>query len=454
MWIPALPAFAGRAAPVPVPPASAAPARWLLSGPVVSSTQTPQAVWSISDALKLALKNNPNLRAARTNYEAAQAALDESYGVYLPTLDVSAQAERSTLPAPSAGLSGILGQNNPYADGMAEVRQTLFDFGKGLERIRAAKSGLLSARERYLALRNLIKLSTERSFYNVASAEKMVEVAKKGLAKYEETYRDTNLYVKTGVRPAFDLTQSEVQLSRAQLNLISAKNALDLARIALLNIMGMTRQVRFTIKEPAMQTFDVRAESMRLSDLTAEALMARPEMRAAKAEISASRALLQEERLEYFPTFSADAWSGRFLPDYPSSLRTAYAFGVGATWNLFDGWQTASRVRELRARLGSEKALFNAEAEQVVAEVASAYMNLVRAEQSERVAQNSLFFAKENLNYAQLRYTNGVGTMLELLTAETSLVNAQADFVQTLYRRAIAVASLRQAVNVPLKGEK
>ena len=87
---------------------------------------------------------------------------------------------------------------------------------------------------------------------------------------------------------------------------------------------------------------------------------------------------------------------------------------------------------------------------EIVAEVATAFMNLVRAEQNETVADEGLVFAKENFHYAQLRYDSDIGTILELLVAETSLVDADAGQVQARYRYATSLAALQTAVNAPL----
>ena len=420
-----------------------------------SSSAPPKYTWSLEDVIGIALNNNPDIQSAQDNLAAASRVVQETYSVYLPQVDASGYSTRSTLPVPSAGSTALLGLNRPYTEGMIGVRQTLFDFGRGLQDIRARRAESRSAGEELIALRNVIELSTERAFYDVASSQKLVEVARKSLAQFEETYRRTNLLVQTGVRPAFDLSQAAVELSKAQLALINAKNTRDLAKVALLNIMGMERVETFALKESASQAPSLRVRTLSMERLTDKALQARPEMRRYQFEREAAIARLRLQRRDYLPTLGASGWYGRFLPDYPTALRSAWSYGLGVSWNLFDGLATTFRIKELEARLDQEEALAKRQSQSIVAEVATAFMNLLRAEQNETVADEGLVFAKENFHYAQLRYDADIGTILELLVAETSLVNADAVQVQARYRYATSLSALQTAVNAPLiEGQK
>jgi len=181
----------------------------------------------------------------------------------------------------------------------------------------------------------------------------------------------------------------------------------------------------------------ILVKTLSMDRLTDTALESRPEMRRVQLQEEAALDRLKGLRRTYLPSIGATGWYGRYLPDYPDAIRGAWGYGVGATWNLFDGMATTYRVKELEARLDQDHARAKRQSQNIVAEVASAYMNLMRAEQNEAVADKALEFAKQNFHYAQLRFDADVGTILELLVAETSLVNADAVQVQaaTVTRR-------------------
>jgi len=67
--------------------------------------------------------------------------------------------------------------------------------------------------------------------------------------RFQETQRDAAILVKTGVRPPFDLTQANVELVTARLELIKAQNSRDLAKVALLTLIGVQDRVDFELSE-------------------------------------------------------------------------------------------------------------------------------------------------------------------------------------------------------------
>ncbi len=211
----------------------------------------------------------------------------------------------------------------------------------------------------------------------------------------------------------------------------------------------MQKQIEFTLDEGSAQTVPL-VKQLDMDTLTAEALKYRPEMKQMDEEAESTKYEFHAVTRDYFPTVAVTGWYAKYLPDYPVQLQNTWGVGIGATWNLFDGLNTTSRLGELSARLDEKQALLEREKERIVAEVAADYMDLSRAEASLSVAQNALDAATENLKYAQKRYEAAVGTILELLIAETSMVDSQAIQIQAKYGYSISLATLETAVNAPL----
>jgi outer membrane protein TolC len=103
--------------------------------------------WTLDDVKKLADTQNPDLKAARANYDATSATILQAWSGYLPQVDVRAGFEQTTLPSPSAGATSQLGTALPYSSAVASVKQTLFDFGKTLAEIGASKALTKSAEQ-------------------------------------------------------------------------------------------------------------------------------------------------------------------------------------------------------------------------------------------------------------------------------------------------------------------
>jgi outer membrane protein TolC len=411
-----------------------------------------RAVWTMDDVTRLALENNPDVLTALANVAAARAVVGEAASVYLPHLSAQGQTLRTTLPQPSAGLTPNLGQNDPYTWGSASFRQTLFDFGQGLEAIRAGQAGRRAEQRQLEAVKNQIRLGVEEAFDDVELSEKLVGVAQRGVDRFQETQRDAALLVKTGVRPPFDLSQANVELVTAQLELIKARNSRDLAKVALLTLIGVRDRIDFELSESTVAAASIAG--LDLDRLIADGVQYRPEIGREEAALAQADSTLNGARVSLLPTVQAQGWYGGFEADYPESLRKAWGLGLGASWNFFDGWFTPSRIRELAARRDAARAQYEKERLAVVQDVSNAYLNLGRARQNLDVSEQALGFAKENLDLGQKRYKAGVGTILELLIAETSEFNAEAEELQAVYGLSVAAKELETAVNLPLEKMK
>ena len=102
-----------------------------------------------------------------------------------------------------------------YSSAVVNLNQTLFDFGKNLSLINASRAQTSSAEQEAAAVKNIVEVVVERAFYDVIAAQKLLEAAKRSLDQFQETYRTTSVLVRTGSRPAFDLSQANVELAKS-----------------------------------------------------------------------------------------------------------------------------------------------------------------------------------------------------------------------------------------------
>ena len=424
-----------------------------ISAPVMNSSPT---VWTLEEVKKIAFENNPDLKSARANYEAASKGISIALSGYLPHVDLYAKFDQTTLPSPSAGATSQLGSSLPYKMATVTLHQTIFDFGKTLSKIGSSRAHSQEAEQEAISVRNAVELAVQRAFYDVQSTAQLIEVAKKGLGTFDETLRRTEVLVRTGAKPQFDLTQAKVEVAKAKLYLISAQNTHDFAAIALLNLMGIEDEIVFTLQDQGtpVEFSGVSAATLNQSNLVALAIQSRPELKKQLFALDASRDDYSGELRNYLPTISLEAWSGRYLPDYPPSIAEAWGVGVVGTWHIFEGFETTFRAAQLSHKIDSQEALAQKDKLAITAEVTRGFKDLAKSEDSLLVANEALDSSKENLYLAQKRYEANVATILELLTAESSLLNSEAVAVTARYDHEISLATLRKAVNAPLKSDQ
>jgi outer membrane protein TolC len=424
--------------------------------PKPPSTGTgPTLTWTLSQVKKITFDHNPDLETAKQNYNAATKGIGIAVAGYLPHVTVSGSYEDTTFPSPSGGVGNQLGQELPYTMVTASVNQTLFDFGKVLSRISENRSLSHASEQEAVALRNAIELAVERAFYNVQATEELVHVSQKGLEKYQETFRRTEVLVRTGSRPQFDLTQAKVQVAQAKAVVINEQNLHEFAKIALLNIMGVQDQPNFVLVDDISTAHisEVTSKQLSLPDLLRRAQLLRPEIKRQEYRFDAARSQVSEVSRDYLPSLFLQGWVGKFLPNYPVSVADSWGVGIGLTWHIFDGLETTNQVGQLAARADAEESQIIKNKLDVTSDVNRGYNDLIRSEETLKVAEEALDASKENLNLAQKRYDVNVATILELLIAENSLLSSEASAVTARYDHEVAIATLKKAVNGPLLPE-
>ena len=409
--------------------------------------------WTLEDVIKIALENNPDLKSAKANYLAASKGVGIAVSGYLPHVDIYSKFEQTSLPNPNAGATAQLGVSLPYQMITASLSQTIFDFGKVLGRISSSRAKNNASEQEAISVRNAVELAVQRAFYDVESTEQLIQVAKKGLGKYNETLRRTQVLVKTGTKPSFDLSQARVEAAKAELIVINAQNSYDYAQIALLNLMGIQEQISFTLIDQGTpkEFLGVSSDKLILDKLIEEALVYRPEMKKQQFSLESVRSELSTEIKNYFPTFSLQAWAGKFLPNYPPPISDTWGVAVVGTWHIFEGLETTFRAGEISARVVSQEAMVDKDRLAILSEVTRSYKDLIRSENNLKVAIDALDNSKENLRLAEKRYASNIATILELLTAENALLNFEASSVTARFDHEIALATLRRMVNAPLK---
>ena len=121
------------------------------------------------------------------------------------------------------------------------------------------------------------------------------------------------------------------------------------------------------------------------------------------------------------------------------------------SWSLWDGGTTSESVKVQEANLERYKEANYQIMDSINLAVRQAYLNMKSAEQTISSTRVAVEQGQENFRIASLRYRAGVGTNLDVLDAETSLETARNNYVDALFNYNIAVATLENAMGVPLE---
>ena len=213
------------------------------------------------------------------------------------------------------------------------------------------------------------------------------------------------------------------------------------------NLIGLPIDTKINIQDELKYTkYDLSlAECMDL------AMTNRPDGVAAAKAIEQAKASVKAAQAGNLPQLSAYA---SYTVDGDDAFNNDAAekseVGVKASWNLFDNNVTKAQVRQAEAALA--KAQENAQYvnEGIQLEVHQAYLNLLSAEKNIQTTSVAVNQASEDYTIAQVRYTAGVGTNIDVMDAAVALTTAKTNYVQALYDYNVSKAQLDKAMGLPV----
>ncbi len=214
---------------------------WCLPG-FQSFGQEPQSFPSsltLSKAVELSLQYHPSLRLAEANVSSSSASVTLARSNYFPMLNATGSAVRTdgafvfnpTIPP-------RIQSYNTYTAALS-LQQTIYDFGKTGGRVSGTEDLLQASSVDLQGTRVSVMSNVEIAYYGVLQAQGVVQVDVESLTQAEAHLLEARAGFSIGTRPQFDVIKSQVHVANANVNLITARNQLRLARLQLENAIGL-----------------------------------------------------------------------------------------------------------------------------------------------------------------------------------------------------------------------
>ena len=411
---------------------------------------------TLEQAVDTALRNNPGLKAADAEIEAADAGVLRSSSGFLPKVTVSETWSKTDNPLMVLGTKlnqEIVTQsdfnptviNNPEPISNYNTRlsvvQPLFNGGReyiGRTQAKLAKDASVQDRERgrQETVYNVIK-----AYYGLLLAKEYNRVAFQSLEASEANLKLAEARYKAGAVLQSDLLRAKVQYAEVKEMLTRSENGIKLAVAELNFAMGMPQGAKYeTTGSLAAQDLkaDVNAE-------IGEAEEKRPDLIAMNLNRQNSEQSVTQARTDYLPSLNlmgqVDWNSSAVAGDDAKSWAVMAVF----QWNLFDGLVTRSKVKEALAPSSRMKFLEEQTRSAVQLQVRQAYYNFTASLDRIAATASSVQEAEEGLRIVQKRYETGMTAFVDVLGAESALIRARTNALQALYDNNISQAELKLA---------
>jgi outer membrane protein len=406
--------------------------------------QTPPAGprLTLAEAEQMALQHNPNISIAHLLQLAQAQVVRETRAAILPSAfgDLTAVGAHDN----SRITAGALNNPSIYdrAAGGLTVSQLITDFGRTHNLIRNAQSNARAQLDLERASAEDITLAVDQAFYQALTAQSVLRVAQQTVATRQATGDQIGALTKNNLRSTLDLSLANVQVSQAQLLVLDAQNASQVAMANLNAILGAENFVEYDLVDNTPAT--PAAPPVDVETLVQLAIKARPDLAALNDRSVAAKQFASAEHDLLRPTVSALAAAGA-TPVRADQIESSWYGAAGANISIpvFTGFDYTARGKEadLRAHAAAEQVRNLRDS--VARDVRAAVLNAQAAFQRIDVSQQLLDQANTALDLAQARYKVGLSGIVDLTQSQLAQTQAEITVANARYAYQTALAEVR-----------
>ena len=386
---------------------------------------------TLEEAEAIALRNNPEITVSKLQALEAREFVRETRSAFYPQANLSLTAVTSN---PGSRIAAGYLTNPilyPRAAAGASVSQLITDFGRTQNLLSSSEFTAKAADQNAVATKQQIVLAVDEAFYNTLETMALLHVAEETVKERQLRVDQVQALTNSKLKSELDLSFVKVDLARAKLLLLDARNNYDASQSTLSAILGYPDRQDFATVEPAEQ---VRPPAPDAVPLIQQALQQRPEVRSLANELSAATKFSKAEHDLWWPTVNALGVVG-LAPVRANQIDSWYgAVGVNINIPVFNGFMFNARAKTADLETEVKRKRLEDLQDNVARDVRNSWLDTGKAYERLSVTKQLREQADLALELAEARYKLGLGTIVEYSQAELEKTDAELQDTDAHYR--------------------
>ncbi len=445
----------------------------LLLVPLLMQTSFAQEVWTLQKCIDHALENNLQVEQSDLSVKTNESWLKQSKLSRYPTVNGSASHSynfgRSVDPTTNDFVNNTI-QSNFFG---INANLVLFDGFQRNNTIKKTQTNLDAAKYNAEQTRNDITLAILTSYLQILFDRENVENSQNQLEVTSKLIERTSALVEAGVLVEGELFNLEAQLANEQVQLVDAKNRLELSYLDLKQLLNIEASRQIEIQEPVLSVNE-SGDSIDYGSFYQNVLDQHPGIKSSEVQLMSSQYDVEIAKSGLQPTLSVGAsintryssigqevvgstsfttpigylasdaselvladGSAPVLQETPfgDQLNTNLSQSVGFNLSIpiFNGLQSRESVQRSKIQYLTNKSQNEQAKNQLRKEVEQALTNVRAAEQKYAAALKSKEANDKAFFYAQERYNQKLITSIDFVDAKNKLTTAESNVLQSKY---------------------
>ena len=391
---------------------------------------------TLKDALTLAVKLYPGILTSKYSYLSSVYTKNETLSQYYPQVSAAAGYSKNSVmnvdniaPVSGGGMLTEPGINYSLNDYSASLnaKYTLYSFGSRYYNYLNAKYQMKGANAGYNYAVNSDLYNVILNFAEYFADKELMKADKENLKNDEIQYKAAEAFYKVGTGDLLDAETAKATMETAKAAYINSIFGVRIARLALLNSIGLPPSKNYVF----INTLKFKPFKSKLQGLIKSAVKNNPQLKQALYAVKAAKASVKQSVSGYYPAFNADfSYTGE---NSAFPLNRNYSAGLSVSIPIFNGFLTQNKIDYSKAALNGSIWNKKLTESNLIYGVSSDYYALNNQYLTVKALKSSEKASKLAYTLAFKSYEVGVGSMVQLVTANAQYIAALTSYINGRY---------------------
>ena len=408
--------------------------------------------YSLEKAVEIALQNKETLKASALDLRSSKQDIKSSYSGILPSFRASTTMTESRFPEQTVGFNQSSGEilsdvsSITSASSNISINQNIYDGGVWWNNIRLAKNNYKISEQFNRQIKTNIIRNVHFAYFNYLKAMQLLGVARSNLMSSQQQLALVEQKFDLGSAKKTDLLKAKVRFGQARVDLISNDASSKSAYRNLKNAMGLIN----TNDEFSISDVERPLEIIPEFETGFELIQKfNPSIKAKQYQIIAAKIGTKIAKGSRMPNISisasafgtAESISDAVSNSYGDNQRTNTSLSISLP--LYSGNTISTRIQKAKLTVNKQESEYLTQLEDLSVQLKDLIDQLQNFSEIIPINKTVLESAEEDLKLSQVRYSQGSTTILEVLNAQVSVVQAKSSLVRSKYDAFIQQANLK-----------
>lgn len=402
---------------------------------------------TFDEALQLALRQNVTIRQARNTIESSEASVRQARMQFVPNLSFSTSTSTNVGRNFDQNEGRIINQTSQSLSAGVSSGVTLFNGFRNMADLRSAQATEEASEQTLERTRQTVVFTVASNFLTLVSNQEQLRVQEENLAAQEALQAQVEQFVTAGTRAISDLYQQQSAVASARVSLVSARRAVELAKVDLIQTLQLDPGGTYDFVPPMLaDTMLISGDSLpglphyALDSLLNQAFNQRADISAQLARLEAAEQGIRGAKGSRLPSVSLNvnynsAYTNAndlpFLTQFDQ--RRGGSVGLGVSVPVFDRGNSSIATQQAEIQLENARLALEQQRQTVALEVRRAVLDYEAAQEQLVAAAAQKRAADLAVSTMQERYRVGAATLVEVTQAQAQQVQAASGYVNARY---------------------